>query len=114
MPDEIPLREVPLRSPFVPDALARPDIVWFGETYDERNLNQCLDFLSKADLIVVVGTSGMVPMPVYLTRHGVSAGAVAVDVNPEVSALTEVSQYYLEGKAGQVLPEFWRRVVAGD
>ena len=88
--------------------------MWFGETYDERNLNQCLDFLSKADLIVVVGTSGMVPMPVYLTRHGVSAGAVAVDVNPEVSALTEVSQYYLEGKAGQVLPEFWRRVVAGD
>jgi NAD-dependent deacetylase len=106
LPEEA-LTEIPPPSPFAPDAIARPDIVWFGETYDEAQLARALDFLSQAELIVVVGTSGMVPMPVYLARHGVEHGAIVVDVNPDRSALTELAHHYLQGRAGEILPAFW-------
>ncbi|MBL8018739.1 MAG: NAD-dependent deacylase [Leptospirales bacterium] len=100
---ETPLSRIPPRCNC--GGLARPHIVWFGETYDEELLEDVLDFLSAADTLLVVGTSGMVPMPVYLTRHAMSHGAFAIDVNPEDSELTHVVNISLRGKAGEVLPQ---------
>lgn len=108
--DEAPLPELPPRSPFVDGALARPDVVWFGESYDHAKLGRALDFLAGTDLVFVIGTSGMVPMPVYLAQQAVERGAVAVDVNPERSGATDLARFFLQGKAGEVLPPFWEQV----
>ena len=105
---ETPLSSMP-RCPAC-GALARPHIVWFGESYDAELLESVLRFLSRTDLVLVVGTSGMVPMPVYLTQHAVQAGACAIDVNLEDSQLTSVVHGSLRGKAGDVLPDLWSRV----
>jgi NAD-dependent deacetylase len=91
-------------------ALARPHIVWFGEAYDASLLESVLEFLSAAEAVLVVGTSGMVPMPVYLTQHTVQAGAWAVDVNLEDSQLTSVVHASVRGRAGDVLPELWAEI----
>ncbi len=105
--------ELPVKGmPHCPEcgALARPHIVWFGESYDPELLEGVLGFLSRTDLVLVVGTSGMVPMPVYLTQHAVQAGARAVDVNLEESQLTSVVHASLRGKAGDVLPDLWSEI----
>lgn len=105
---ETPLHEMP----HCPDcgALARPHIVWFGETYDVDLLERVLEFLLRTELVLVAGTSGMVPMPVYLTQHAMQAGARAVDVNLEDSQLTPIVDISLRGKAGDVIPELWREI----
>jgi len=105
---ETPLTEMP-RCPDC-KSLARPHIVWFGESYDVDLLESVLQFLSRTELVLVAGTSGMVPMPVYLTQHAMQAGAHAVDVNLEDSQLTPVVDASLRGKAGDVLPDLWRKV----
>jgi len=107
---ETPLQSIPVHCSC--GKLARPHIVWFGETYDPALLQEILAFLSKTDIVIVVGTSGMVPMPVYLTRHAVEHGAFAIGVNPEVSLLDEAVHISIRGKAGDVLPELWKRVRA--
>lgn len=107
LPDP-PLREMP-HCPQC-GALARPHIVWFGESYDADLLEIVLALLSRAELVLVIGTSGMVPMPVYLTQHAVQSGARAVDVNPEDSQLTAVVHASLRGKAGDVLPALWSEI----
>lgn len=106
--DQMDLPETPLAK--IPpickcSGIVRPHIVWFGETYDQDLLEDVLDFLSAADTVLVVGTSGMVPMPVYLTRHAMSHGAFAIDVNPEESELTRVVSLSLRGNAGEILPQ---------
>lgn len=88
----------------------RPDIVWFGESYDQRQLGRVLDFLGRAELVFVIGTSGMVPIPLYLAQAAAERGARVVDVNPERGAATDVSDCFLQGKAGEVLPAFWKEV----
>ncbi len=107
-----PLAELPPLSPFAEGAPARPDVVWFGESYDHEKLGRSLDFLAEADLVFIIGTSGMVPMPVYLAQQAVERGAVAVDVNPERSGATGLARFFLQGKAGEILPPFWEQVRA--
>ncbi len=94
-------------------AIARPHIVWFGESYDEDLLEDVLDFLNAADVVLVVGTSGMVPMPVYLTRHAMSHGAFSIDVNPEDSELTKLVSLSIRGQAGEVLPQLLAEQATG-
>lgn len=91
-------------------ALARPHIVWFGESYDSDLLDSVLRFLSRVDAVIVAGTSGMVPMPVYLTQHALQCGAVTIDVNVEDSQLTDLVHASMRGKAGDVLPAFWEDI----
>ncbi|MCE9598976.1 MAG: NAD-dependent deacylase [Spirochaetia bacterium] len=100
--EETPLLEIPPRCKC--KGIARPDIVWFGETYDQDLLEDILDFLSGTDTLITVGTSGMVPMPVYLTRHAMSHGAFAIDLNPDESELSGIVNLSLRGKAGEILP----------
>ena len=49
-----------MRSPHA-DALARPHVVWFGESYDARLLERALAF--EADVCLAVGTSAAVGVP---------------------------------------------------
>ncbi len=94
-------------------AMTRPHVVWFGESYDSRTLEQALGFLSACDLVFVVGTSGMVPMPIYLTEHAVAHGAYAIEFNLEASALSDHAHALLPGPAGQTMPAFWDAVTGG-
>lgn len=92
-------------------ALARPHIVWFGESYDMTLMNQAIDFLSKTDVVIVVGTSGMVATPVHLTQAAIGYGAYAIDINPEVSEVSDAVHCHIREKAGIALPALWKDVI---
>ena len=100
------LSELPLRCDC--GALARPDVVWFGESYDSNLLSATLDFLGSADLVWVVGSSGMVSVPVYLAAQARENGALLVDLNPEEAEFSRYCDIKIRGTAGQVLSEFWK------
>lgn len=89
----------------VSDALARPHILWFGETYWPGTLDVAQAFASRgADVCLVVGTSGTVWPPAALALHAQRAGAVLIEVNPHPGHITPEADLWIQAAAGEVLP----------
>lgn len=91
-------------------ALARPHIVWFGELYDMQMIDQAIAFLAATDVVIVVGTSGMVSTPVYFALEALQHGAYIIDINPEISEVSGHAHCHLQEKAGVALPKLWEAV----
>jgi NAD-dependent deacetylase len=104
-----PLPQLPVLCPAC-GKLARPHIVWFGETYDRRVLHQATTFLSQAEVVLVVGTSGAVTTPVSLALLAIDNGAYAIEINPNESQMTRFANAFIQQNAGVALPELWRQV----
>lgn len=98
-----PTESLPLVCPACQGRM-RPDIVWFGEGYNSSQLDRAHAFLRNTDLVLVIGTSGMVPMPVYLAQHAAEHGARIIDINPDRSAVSEIADLHLVGPAGTIMP----------
>jgi NAD-dependent deacetylase len=84
-------------------AYFRPDIVWFEDQLDRRVLQRAQEALAQADLIVSIGTSGVVFPAAHLPRIAVAAGAVSVEINLEDTPVSELYQHRLRGKASEML-----------
>jgi len=82
--------------------LRRPAVVWFGEMLPQRELAQAEAAAAACDLMLVVGTSGVVYPAAGLARA--TRGRVVV-VNPQASELDDAADVVLTGTAAQVLPE---------
>lgn len=100
---DTPLSNLPPECPVCGNHL-RPHILWFGETYDQEMLSESIEFLRKTDLILIIGTSGQVTVPVYLAQEAMRAGAFSIEINPEESTLTDSVDISLRGKSGEILP----------
>jgi NAD-dependent deacetylase len=86
----------------------RPDVVWFGELLPMDALEQAKDASAHADVMLVVGTSGVVMPAAEMPHIAKRAGAPVIEVNPTASEITPIADLWLAGAAGDVLP----RVVA--
>jgi NAD-dependent deacetylase len=82
--------------------LLRPDVVWFGEALPLRALAAAEEAAGACDLMLVVGTSGVVYPAAGLART--AAGRVVI-VNPEPTELDDAADAVLRGKAAQLLPQ---------
>jgi NAD-dependent deacetylase len=84
-------------------AYLRPDIVWFEDRLDIGLLERAEHALQRADLIVSIGTSGVVYPAADLPRIAVQAGAVSVEINLEDTPVSDLYQHQLRGKASELL-----------
>jgi NAD-dependent deacetylase len=82
--------------------LLRPDVVWFGEALPLRTLAAAEAAARECDLMLVIGTSGVVYPAAGLAR--MAAGKVVL-INPEPTELDDTADTVLRGKAAQVLPQ---------
>jgi len=86
-------------------SIMRPAVVWFGEALPAKELSQAFSLAENADLIMVVGTSGLVhpaaSIPFLAKRHG----AKVIEVNPEETPITEIAEIRLEGASAKILPD---------
>ncbi|MES2939993.1 MAG: NAD-dependent deacylase [Pseudomonadota bacterium] len=82
--------------------LRRPAVVWFGEMLPPEVLQAAQDAALDSQLMLVVGTSGVVYPAAGLARA--TPGRVVV-VNPQASDLDEVADAVLRGGAAVLLPE---------
>jgi NAD-dependent deacetylase len=80
----------------------RPHIVFFGEIPLEMDHIQ--QEISKATLMVVVGTSGSVYPAANFVHWARRTGARTVYIGPESPLNADAFTHVVEGKAGQVLP----------
>ncbi len=86
-------------------SLVRPAVVWFNEAMPERLLKDSFAAAAKADVALVVGTSGLVHPAASLPYIAKQAGAKVIEVNPNRSELTESCDLFLAGPSGVVLPQ---------
>jgi NAD-dependent deacetylase len=82
----------------------RPGVVWFGENLPAGIFESALRAAESSDIMLVVGTSGVVHPAALLPRAAKSAGATVIDVNPQAGPVTEIADIFLEGPGGDVLP----------
>lgn len=91
----------------------RPGVVWFGENLPLDILNAAEQAVRDCDLLLAVGTSGLVypaaNLPVMARRHG----KAVVIVNPNPSGQDGVATHLLRGPAGTVLPGLLAKINGG-
>lgn len=86
------------------DGLVRPGVVWFGEALPEEDFFAGVDAAREADLVLVVGTSGLVHPAATLPHLAGARGVPVVEVNPRESAVSEAADEVWRASAAQALP----------
>lgn len=89
----------------------RPGVVWFGEMLPEDAFGAAVAALQEADLVVVVGSSGLVQPAASLPLLGRDAGAKIIEINPAATELSKIADVYLPSTAAVALPEILSGVV---
>ncbi|MBV7335507.1 NAD-dependent deacylase [Chloroflexi bacterium TSY] len=84
--------------------MVRPSVVWFGEALPLREIESAWQAAEKCDVMLVVGTSGIVYPAAHLPYIVQENGATVIDVNPEFSALSGMADLFLQGPSGEILP----------
>lgn len=101
--------EIPPRCPTC-GSLVRPDVVWFGEHLPEGAFERALDEVRRCDVMLVVGTSGVVQPAAMLPYEAVQHGTTVVEVNPRPSGITPLADIFLQAPAGKMLPRIVEEV----
>ena len=82
----------------------RPSVVWFGEALPARVLDSAWRASEHCDLFLVIGTSGLVYPAAQLPLLAKQHGAAVIDINPEVTPISEGADVHLSGRSGALLP----------
>jgi len=88
-------------------AYIRPDVVWFEEYLPERELRAADDAL-RCDVLLVVGTSGVVQPAASMPFIAARRSAKIIEVNPNRSDITDIADIFVAAPSGEALP----RIVA--
>lgn len=83
----------------------RPDIVLFGELLDSDVIKKVEFFSENCDVMLVIGTSGLVSPADRLPRMAKRAGAKIIEINPAYSMITRFADIKIESASGEALPE---------
>jgi NAD-dependent deacetylase len=86
-------------------SLIRPDIVWFGEPLPEAELECAFGETQRCDLLLVIGTSGIIYPAAMLPSLAKQVGADVIEINTSSSEITPISDIFIEGESGKILPE---------
>jgi NAD-dependent deacetylase len=82
----------------------RPNVVWFGEILPQDQLRAAMTASQNCDLMLVVGTSGLVTPAANMPHYARSAGAKIIEVNPDHTMITQIADIKLKGPSGEMLP----------
>ncbi len=83
----------------------RPNVVWFHEILPALELSQAIESSQRADVMLVVGTSGLVHPAARLPALAKQSGATIIEVNPDYSMITRLADIKLDGPSGDRLPK---------
>ncbi len=84
--------------------LLRPNVVWFGESLDPGLLGRAIDAAQNCEVMLIIGTSGIVQPAASLSLYAKQAGAVVAEINLERTTQSGHMDFVLTGKAGEILP----------
>lgn len=122
IPARVPVDPMPLDGAAIPpphcehcNGLLRPGVVWFGEALPEDAWQQAVEAAESADLVLVVGTSGLVYPAAQIPGLAWERGATVVHVNTEPVPVAAEREYSVVGPAGKILGDWMSNAdVGGD
>ena len=82
----------------------RPAVVWFGESLPEAALMEADRLCREAEVLIVVGTSGVVWPAAGFIELASGSGAHVININPEPGPMDEHCDVNLRGSAASLLP----------
>ncbi|MBV8490996.1 MAG: NAD-dependent deacylase [Candidatus Eremiobacteraeota bacterium] len=88
--------------------MLRPDIVWFGESLPRDAWQKAEEAASRADVILVIGTSAVVYPAAALATHYNDRAYIA-EINPEATPISDRVDYTIRDTAAQSLPAIVER-----
>lgn len=83
----------------------RPDVVWFGEQLPAAALAAATDAAARCEVLLSVGTSGLVFPAASLVPLSLDAGADVIVINPEPQAQADGTRvHHVAAPAAEALP----------
>jgi NAD-dependent deacetylase len=92
------------------NGLIRPNVVWFGEALPESAWQKSVDAVSRADVVIVVGTSSIVYPAAGLPELALASGIPVIEVNPERTPLSDAATASVRQTAAGALPGLLQRL----
>lgn len=83
----------------------RPDIVLFGEALTQDELSCAYEQLDKCNVLLLIGSSLVIYPAASLPLYAKEKGAKLIEINSEPSALSQICDYKIAGRASEVMPE---------
>ena len=104
----IPVKEVDIsQNPIVCPScggLLKPDFVFFGEPIPEKAYAESINQSLKADVYLIIGTTGIIMPASMLPYQAKENGAKIIEINVAPSEFTDkITDIFLQGKATEVL-----------
>jgi NAD-dependent deacetylase len=84
--------------------------VWFGEPLPQGAWDRAADAATGCDLLIVVGTSGLVYPAASLPERALAAGIPVIEINPDPTPLSSSVTHFLQTTAGRGLPALLEHV----
>jgi NAD-dependent deacetylase len=111
--DRLNREQCPPTCPACGGQFLKPTVVLFGEALPVKALHEAQSLAMAADLIVIVGSSLQVYPAAGIPRLALEHGGELAIVNAEPTPFDARAIVVIHGKAGEVLPQILRRMVAG-
>lgn len=99
---DVPIHILPLCRSC--EGLLRPHIVWFGESLDSADTEQSYRALSETEVLLVIGTSGVVYPAAGFASVAKHAGAFVAEINLDITPNSGVADVSLQGRARDIVP----------
>ncbi len=82
----------------------KPDFIFFGEGIPQDAYSSAFAEAEKAQVCLIVGSTGEVVPASYVPRTAKQSGAVIIEINPEESLFTsQITDIHLQGNAGEIM-----------
>ena len=95
----------PLPTCEVCGALLRPHVVWFGEPLDPQVLEAAVTAVRSGEIMLVIGTSGLVQPAASLGSLAKQQGAWVAEINLETTPQSDLYDLSLQGRAEELVPQ---------
>lgn len=93
--------------------LARPAVVWFGESLDRGDVARAAA-AARCDVFIVAGTASVVYPAAGLLGDAKGHGAFTIEINPEATAASAIVDCSIQQGAEQVFPQLEALLAGGD
>ncbi len=90
------------------ESFLRPDVIWFNETLDSEIIDKCMSRLDKTDLLLIIGTSGLVypvaNFPFFAKLK--NDQLIIVEFNIEITSISNIVSQTILGPVEITLPNY--------
>lgn len=87
------------------EGLLRPHIIWFGESLNPEDLQKSFDALRNCEVLLIIGTSGVVYPAASFGPIAKENGAFVAEVNLDPTPNSDLVDLAIQGHAKDLVPE---------